>query len=167
MMNSGNNGADDLTFYDDLLIEADNQGIIVKEALLQSADGRCYGKRIAIRKDIPTLKKKADVLAEEMGHYYTTAGRIVETDNTGSVKQEHTARLWAYNKRIGLSGLIQAFKAHCESIYEIAEHLNVSEDTLAEALEYYRRIYGTGTMVDNYFIQFEPNLQIYTYQNVD
>ena len=44
--------------YDELLIEADDTGVIVKEAPLCSGDGRCRGKRIAIRQDIPTLAKK-------------------------------------------------------------------------------------------------------------
>lgn len=148
--------------YEELLMEADEQGLIVKELILQSADGRCRGNRIAIRRDIPTLRKKADVLAEEMGHYHTSVGRIVEQDTIDNRKQERAARLWGYNKRIGLIGLIGAFKAHCENQHDIAEFLDVSEDSLVEALEYYRQIYGTGTMVDNYFIQFEPNLQIHT-----
>lgn len=153
--------------YDDLLIEADSAGAIVKEMPLQSGDGRCHGKRIAIRKDIPTLTKKADVLAEELGHYYTTVGQIIEQDTVEARKQERSARLWAYNKRIGLLGIIRAFEARCETAYEIAEFLNVSEDSLTEALEYYRQIYGTGTMIDNYFIKFEPTIQIFTYRRVE
>lgn len=146
--------------YDELLVEADKEGLIVKEAPLKSGDGRCNGYRIAIRQNIPTLKKKADVLAEELGHYHTTVGDIIEQDSAESRKQERAARLWAYNKRIGLEGLIKAFEHHCSSQYEIAEFLDVSEDTLAEALEYYRQIYGTGTWVGHFYVQFEPNLQI-------
>ena len=51
--------------YEDLLIEADRAGLIVKEKPLLLSDGRIKGRKIAIRKDIPTLRKKADVLAEE------------------------------------------------------------------------------------------------------
>lgn len=153
--------------YEELLEEASQEGLIVKEKPLLNNDGRLKGKRIAIRQDIPTTSKKADVLAEEMGHYYTSVGRIVEQDTTENIKQERTARLWGYNKRIGLNGLIQAFKAHCETLYDIAEFLNVSEESLTEALEYYRQIYGNGVMVENYFIQFEPNLQIHTMLLVD
>lgn len=149
--------------YEDLLIEADQAGLIVKEKKLPFSDGRIKGKRIAIRQDIPTLAKKADVLAEELGHHYTTVGNILEQNTTVQRKQERAARLWAYNKRIGLTGIISAYKAGCRSSYEIADHLNVSEDTLLEALECYRHIYGRGEMVDNYFVQFEPNLQVYEY----
>lgn len=149
--------------YEELLLEAETSGIAIKELPLQSSDGRIKGKRIAIRRDIPTLAKKADVLAEELGHYYTSVGRIVEQDSVNARKQERTARLWAYNKRIGLTGILKAFQNHCTSRYEIAEYLGVSEDTLAEALEYYRQIYGEGVMVDNYLVQFEPVLQVYAY----
>lgn len=148
--------------YEELLDEADAAGLIVKEKPLLNNDGRLKGKKIAIRQDIPTLAKKADVLAEEMGHYYTSVGQIVEQDTVDSIKQERAARLWGYNKRIGLIGIINAFKAHCETLYDIAEYLDVSEEALEEAIDCYRQIYGTGTMVDNYMIQFEPCLQILT-----
>lgn len=149
--------------YEELLLEAETSGIAIKELPLQSSDGRIKGKRIAIRNNIPTLTKKADVLAEELGHYYTSVGRIIEQDTINARKQERTARLWAYNKRIGLTGILKAFRNHCTSRYEIAEYLGVSEDTLAEVLEYYRQIYGEGVMVDNYLVQFEPVLQVYAY----
>lgn len=148
--------------YEELLEEADAEGIDVKEKPLLNSDGRCNGKKIAIRQDIPTLAKKADVLAEEMGHYYTSVGYIIDQDTVDSIKQERRGRLWGYNNRIGLIGLLEAFRAHCETLFDIAEFLNVSEDTLTEALEYYRQIYGTGVMVDNYMIEFEPSLRVRT-----
>ena len=43
----------------------------------------------------------------------------------------------------------------------MADFLNVSEDTLTEALEYYRQIYGTYVAIDNYVIMFEPYLAVY------
>ncbi|MFT4107703.1 MAG: hypothetical protein QM657_18270 [Lacrimispora sp.] len=148
--------------YDDLLEEADAAGLLVKEKPLLNNNGRLKGKRIAIRQDIPTTAKKADVLAEEMGHYYTSVGRIVEQDTVESKKQERAARLWGYNKRIGLFGLVRAYNAHCETLYDMAEYLDVSEDSLIEALEYYRQIYGVKTTYGKYMIQFEPNLQVHT-----
>lgn len=153
--------------YDELLIEADDAGLVVREAPLQSGDGRCKGKRIAIRRDIPTLAKKADVLAEELGHYHTTVGQIIAQDSANDIKQERAARLWGFNKRIGLLGLISAYKAHCQNAFEISEHLNVEQESLLEALEYYRQIYGTGIMIENYFIQFEPNLQVFEYYIIE
>lgn len=149
--------------YEELLIEADGEGLIVKEKPLQLADGLIMGKKIAIRNNIRTTNKKADVLAEELGHHYTTSGNILGIQNTNDEKQERSARLWSYNKRIGLTGILEAYRHHCKNQFEAAEYLEVSEDTLVEALECYRQIYGYGVMIDNYFIQFEPNLQVYDY----
>lgn len=107
--------------------------------------------------------KTADMIAEELGHHYTSVGNILKQDTVNARKQERTARLWSYNKRIGLIGVLNAFQNHCTNRYEIAEYLGVSEDTLTDALECYRQIYGRSVMVDNYFIQFEPVLQVYEY----
>lgn len=149
--------------YEDLLIEAEMAGLTVKEKPLPLSDGRIKGKRIAIRKDIPTLAKKADVLAEELGHYHTTVGRIVELDTIDSCKQERRARLWAYDKRIGMSGIVDAYKHHCSNRYEIADYLGVSEEFFQDALECYQQIYEHGVMVDNYYVQVNPYLEVFEY----
>lgn len=146
--------------YEDLLIEADRAGLIVKEKPLLLSDGRIKGQKIAIRKDIPTLRKKADVLAEELGHYYTTTGRIIEQDSVENRKQERRARMWTYDKRIGLSGIIDGYRKNCRNLHELAEHLDVTEEFLAEALERYREKYGEYVRLDGYVIMFEPCLAI-------
>ncbi len=146
--------------YEELLIEAETLGVTVKELPLRSSDGRIKGKRIAIRSDIPTLAKKADVLAEEMGHYHTTAGNILDQNNTANYKQERTARLWAYNKQIGLSGIIQGYRQSCRNQYELAECLGVSEEFLSDALQCYREKYGLYAEIDGYIIMFEPHLAV-------
>ena len=102
--------------------------------------------------------KTADTLAEELEHHYTTVGNILDQNSTANRKQEHLARLRAYNRRIGLSGIIQGYRAHCRSRYDLAEYLEVSEDFLQEALEYYREKYGVYTELDGYVIYFEPCL---------
>ena len=144
--------------YEDLLKEADAAGLTVKEKPLPLSDGRIKGRKIAIRKNIPTLRKKADVLAEELGHYYTTVGRIIEQDSVSDRKQERIARLWAYDKRIGLSGIVEGYKARCKNRHELAEYLEVSEDFLKEALECYHEKYGSYVNFGGYTIMFDPAL---------
>ena len=153
-----------LTNYELLAAEAYSIGLTVKEKPLYGSDGLIKGRRIAIRQDIPTLAKKADVLAEELGHYYTTVGNILDQENVGARKQERAARIWAYNLRIPLLDLVKAYKAHCQNTFEMAEYLDVSEDTLKEALEFYRQKYGTGTMVGDYYIRFKPHLDVFEYR---
>lgn len=145
--------------YEDLLIEHDDSNLIIKEKPLQSSDGRIKNNRIAIRKDIPTVKK-ACVLAEELGHYHTTIGNIIEQQTIEDIKQERKARIWAYDKLIGLSGLIRAFEHGCHGRYEIAEYLDVTEDFLQDAVDYYQVKYGRFATIDHYIIRFIPYLVI-------
>ena len=152
--------------YEELLLEAEQHGITVKEKPLPLSDGLIKGHRIAIRQDIPTLAKKADVLAEELGHYHTTVGNILDQTTTEARKQQRAARIWAYKLRIPLLDLVKAYKAHCRNAFEMAEYLDVSEDTLIEALEFYRQKYGTGVMVGDYYIRFEPHLDVFEYHSL-
>ena len=69
---------------------------------------------IALSKDIRTTTEKTCVLAEEIGHHFTTAGDIIDQTNAKNRKQELRARMWAYDKQIGLSGIIDAFENKCE-----------------------------------------------------
>ena len=146
--------------YEKLLMESDSHGLIVKEKPLKYNDGRIKGNRIAIRKDIDTTTEKGCVLAEELGHYYTTVGNILDQSKAENRKQEQHARAWAYNKMIGLTGLINSFEHGCRSLHETADYLNVTEEFLTDALDYYKRKYGLYATVDNYVICFEPVLGV-------
>ncbi len=143
-----------------LLEEADSIGVVVKEKPLQYNDGRQFGKRIAIRKDIDTTIEKGCVLAEELGHYYTTVGDILDQTNVSNRKQEYRARLWGYNKIIGLSGIISCYKARCNDMDSMADHLDITVEYLKEALDCYKQKYGLYTQCDNYVIFFEPALAV-------
>lgn len=143
--------------YEQLLLRSEKEGIIVKEKNLRGNDGRIKGNRIALRRAMPTIKK-ACVLAEELGHYYTTSGNILDQSDTNNRKQELRARLWAYNCQIGLCGIIQAYKHGCQNLHDTADFLDVTENFLMDALEQYRRHYGICAPVDNYVIFFEPTL---------
>lgn len=146
--------------YEALLDEAHQEGLIVKEKPLKYNNGRIKGKRIAIRKDIETSAEKACVLAEELGHYHTTVGDITDLSDFQNRKQERQARLWGYNKLIGLTGIIQAFRAGCHSRHETAEYLDVTEQFLQECIDCYTEKYGEYTKIDNYIIFFIPNLAV-------
>ena len=141
--------------YETLLEEADSQFLVVKEKPLRAHNGRIKGNRIAIKKDIPTTQK-ACVLAEELGHHYTTVGNILDHSKAENRKQERRARLWAYKKAFDLVDLVSAYKHGCRNRYEIAEYLEVTESFLQEALDTYKEKYGPYTKVDRYVVYFEP-----------
>lgn len=145
--------------YESLLAASDDLGLIAKEKDLQAFDGRIKGNRVAIRRSISTQRKKACVLAEELGHFFTSSGDILD-DSPIARKQERKARMWAFDVQIGLSGLIDASKAGCRSIYETAEFLDVPENFLTDCLTCYHEKYGTSVKHGGYMIYFDPYMEI-------
>ena len=146
--------------YNDLLDEANAEGLTIKERPFKNYDGRIKGKNIYLRKDMNTTEK-ACVLAEELGHYYTTVGNILDMSVVSNRKQERQARIWSYNKQIGLTGLIRSYEAGCTNRYETAEYLEVTEEFLEECIQCYRDKYGEYKIVDNYTIYFIPHLAVF------
>ena len=148
--------------YENLLDEAVNDNLYVIENLTfdSNSKGLISNDVIGLNKNIHTSKERACVLAEELGHYYTSVGCIVDLNDMSNSKQEQKARLWGYNKLIGLCGLIDAYKAGCRCRYEIADYLDVTETYLDEAVARYTSKYGTYTIIDNFVIYFIPNLGV-------
>lgn len=149
--------------YESLLDESYNKGITVKEVPLKSnSDGLYVNNKIALNKNrLNTRPEKSCVLAEELGHHYTSVGNILDLNNLDNLKQEYQARLYSYNKLIGLMGIIKSFEAGCIDRYEIAEYLDVTEEFLEGALNCYKDKYGVSVDIDNYTICFVPNILIY------
>lgn len=146
--------------YEDLLNEYAGDDLVIKEKPLQSSNGRIYNNRIAIRYDMPTVDKTC-TLAEELGHYYTSSGDILDQENVSNRKQEHRARMWAYDKLLPLQLFILAFKHDCRSIHETAEFLEVSEEFLIECVGAYYSKYGTYLEFNGYLLMFsETGLNI-------
>ena len=146
--------------YEELLNVSDKENLIVKEKNIPGYGGRIYKNRIAIHQGIDTQIEKACILAEELGHHYTTVGNILDQDEVANRKQELRARLWAYNHQIGLIGIIRAYEHGCRNASEMAEYLNVTEEFLQDALSCYRSKYGICVEFDNYIVFFIPALAV-------
>lgn len=146
--------------YEQLLSAADREGLIVREKDLIDNDGRIKNNRVAIRKDMTTVQK-ACTLAEELGHYFTNYGDILDQDEVVNRKQEAKARLWSYDELIGLDGLIKAFEHGCRNRYEIAEYLDVTEEFLQDALDRWTQIYGAGWIrTGQHMISFNRGISV-------
>lgn len=74
-----------------------------------------------------TQVEKGCVLAEELGHFHTTAGDIMDQTDFLNRKQERLARIWAYDKMIGLQGLTASFSHGCRTASEIRDLMNKKE----------------------------------------
>lgn len=115
---------------------------------------------IGISENLDTVEERTCVLAEELGHHYTTVGNILDMTNISNRKQERQARMWGYDKLIGPRRLIEAYEHGCRDRYELAEYLEVTDEYLQECIDCYRDKYGVCTTVDDYCIMFIPNLQV-------
>lgn len=148
--------------YEVLQSEATALKIDVQEREMKRRIKGLYGDNVIwINKNIETSIEKSCVLAEEMGHYHTTVGDILDQSKLLNVKQEKRARKWAYKRLVPLNSFIHAFKAGCRSRYEIAETLDVTETFLDESLKHYRSKYGTEVKVDKHHTLYLEPLAIY------
>lgn len=149
-----------MNVYEQLLSSSDENIIVIEKQFKSKAKGLCKGNKIGISSDIDTSTEKACVLAEELGHHHTTVGDIINISDSQNRKQERQARMWGYNKLIGLTGIVKAFQSGCHSRHETAEYLDVTEEFLQECIDCYRDKYGVCTTVDKYTVFFIPNLAV-------
>ena len=146
--------------YEEMQILHDDLNIVEMDlSEVSGLKGLYVNGHIAINAKMSDIEK-ACVLAEELGHHYTSVGNILDMTSAANRKQEHQARLWAYNKQIGLFGLVRAFEHGCQNRFEIAEYLEVTEEYLEDCIECYRNKYGICKQVDNYVVYFIPQLSV-------
>ena len=152
-----------MTQYEKLIQEADEDGITIEPSYgfkSEHIKGLYCDGTVALNKNIETDTERACVLAEEIGHHYTAVGNIIDLQDIRNIKQEQKGRIWAYDKMIGLIGIINAYERHCLNRSEMAEFLDVTEEFLQDALNYYKQKYGVFTVLDHYVIYFDPCLSI-------
>jgi len=143
--------------YEKLLSEAEKEQLeIIFHPLHENIKGLYCDGIIAINNNVSTTSEKTCVLAEELGHYYTSTGDILDQSITKNRKQERQARAWAYMKLVPLVKLIAASKAGISNYPELAEYLNVTERFLTEALNYYKEKYGMCCRIGDHWICFDP-----------
>lgn len=145
--------------YEELLNDADKSNVTVTDRFDLSGtrfNGLYCDGTIALNKDLYIESEKVCVLAEELGHHYTTVGDIMNQTDVSNRKQERRARIWAYHKLLSLNDLIDSYKCGCRNQFEIADHLEVTEAFLMDCISYYKEKYGMYATQDNYMICFEP-----------
>lgn len=152
-----------MTKYEILLDEASKKDINVIENYDLTGTqlkGLYCDNFIAIGNTLTSDVERSCVLAEELGHHYTAVGDILDQSTVENRKQELRGRIVAYNKLVGLRGIIDAYLHHCENLSESAEYLGVTDEFLHDSLTYYTNKYGVCTQVDNYTIFFQPNIAV-------
>ena len=129
---------------------------IIEYPFSRKIRGLCVNGTILINRNIETTAERECVIAEEVGHYHLNYGDILDQRDTSKRKQELKAKRWAYSRLIPLTKLIDAYNKGVQARFELAEFLCVTEEFLAEALEYFRIKYGFYHDLNSYTIYFDP-----------
>lgn len=87
-------------------------------------------------------------IAEEIGHHLTSVGDIIEQDTIEKRKQEQRARDVGALMLVTPYDIIDCFDSGCQTIWECAEHLSVTEATFRTAIKWYARKYD-GVITEN------------------
>ncbi len=144
-------------YHSELMKLINNSELEVVEIPLKGNIKGLYADNvIAINKNIDTTVEKACVLAEELGHYYTSIGDILDQTKIENRKQEKRARRWAVDRLIKVEDFIDAFNAGVRNRTELAEFLEVTESFIEIALDHFKGIYGYSTSIGEYTITFNP-----------
>lgn len=144
-----------MTKYEQLLEKAKNHGVDSVEMHFKKDCGY-YSDNVAFINRTSTNACKHCILAEELGHHFTSVGNILDQNDSNNIKQEKKARAWGFEHAIPLTVLAEAIDYPCLTRLELAEYLEVTEKYLLEALEYYKQKYGQYVTLGNYTILFEP-----------
>ena len=137
------------------LIEAEKIELI-EDDIPGRVKGLYFDNIIVLHKRIDTQSEKNCILAEELGHYFTSNGNILSQKSINSIKQENSARLWAAEQLIKPSRLIDAFNAGVNSRWELSQFLDVTENFIEESLKHMMKLYGDRLAINEYIIHFDP-----------
>ena len=96
------------------------------------------------------------VLAEEIGHYHTSVGDILDKKVLHKEKEEEKAGRWAVDKLINPNDFIAAYNAGVRNRAELAEFLDVTEEFIEIALKHFTKVYGDRLILDKYTVFFDP-----------
>lgn len=143
----------------ELLEEAESQNVRVVEHPFHTKRlrGLYCDNTITINSSISNCTAdKTCIIAEELGHHYTSVGNILDQSTIQNRKQERRARQWAYKRLCPFSKIVQAYQSGARNRYEVAEYLQVTEEFLEAAIQCYREKYELCVTYDRFVIYFDP-----------
>ena len=111
-------------------------------------DGKPY---IFIEPNQPEIDKQV-ILTEEFMHMLTSVGVIVNQSQLRNRKQELQARRLAYKAVISIDDLIRCYNLGLQTNYEVADELDLPEDFVLNAINYFRTQLNDGDVYKGYRI---------------
>ncbi|GAB3061145.1 hypothetical protein ACFOU0_06585 [Salinicoccus sesuvii] len=101
------------------------------------------------------------ILAEELGHHATSYGDITnykgKNININAAKQEVRARRFGIKLILPLEKLVDCFEnGYWGDLYAMCLYLEIDRSYFEEAIEDYKKQFGSYVKYDGYYIAFEP-----------
>lgn len=93
-----------------------------------------------------------ELLTEEAGHHRKTYGNITDLNNTRNIKLENIARREGHKILLNPDQLLDPLINGARNLHEFSEHLNISEQKLIEILNDWKKIYGLGIYIGEYYL---------------
>jgi hypothetical protein len=121
--------------YEQLVAEYESELNIEERNMIN--DGLYCDNFVWIKKKLSTAEKLS-IIAEEIGHYKTSYGNILDQSDLMNVKQELLARRWAYEKVLPLNLVMDAIKNGISEVYDLADYFDVTELFMRECLKHYK-----------------------------
>lgn len=88
---------------------------------------------------IESVTEEKELLAEELGHYYTNTLYHSNYSNEEIGKREYRASKWAFKTLVPFQKLKDLYDKGIRYSYEFAEELGVSENLINKAYNYYKQ----------------------------
>jgi Zn-dependent peptidase ImmA (M78 family) len=103
---------------------------------------------ITLSAALSTSAERATVLAEELGHYYTTPVNLFAASAPQQRMYERRAAAWAANALVPLAHIVAAWEAGVRTRWDL-------EEFVLRALELHAARYGPSTQVGGHLITFD------------
>lgn len=105
-------------------------------------------------------------IAEELGHYLTTVGNIVDQKTNEERKQERKARDVGAILIVTPYDIVDCFNEGCQTAKQCAAYLEVTEQTFTDAIKYYARRFDGIVTENKHIIFFKPNGTVGIYKSL-
>ncbi len=112
---------------------------------------------IILEPDQPEIDKQV-ILREEFMHFLTSVGVIVDQKQLNNRKQELLARRLAYKSAISIDDLIKCYNLGLQTNYEIAAELELPEDFVLNAINYFKTQMSNGTVYKGYRVNLSNTI---------
>lgn len=152
--------------YQEWLEIASLLGLKVTEGYFFEADdlnALILNDKIKISDKLVLINERKCALLEEIAHALLNIGNITDLRDIDNARQEHRAhRLAGKMSNITLTDIADTVLYYGDeaSLYNVAEHLEITEEFLIELIENYKRTYGESVDLGSCIVTFVPTFRV-------